>query len=286
LSFNYRVNKLIQQKNSLVCVGLDLDKTKFPEFIRKSKNPLFEFNKQIIDATIDSVVAYKLNSAFYEVYGIEGWEAMHRTVEYIPEDIVAVADAKRGDIGNTSKLYARAFFDVLGFDAITINPYMGSDLVMPFLAEPEKGVFVLCLTSNEGAKDFQYIKSNKSCLYREIAQKVNSWNVNNNCGLVVGATKPSELKDLRTLAPELPLLIPGLGAQGGDVVSSVLNGTDGAGNMALFNSSRGIIYQSSGPDFAKAAARAAKDLCEKINSVRYIKLKGSNEQEKRFVGNF
>ncbi|MBN1479546.1 orotidine-5'-phosphate decarboxylase [candidate division KSB1 bacterium] len=267
MNFRERVDEIIRRKNSLLCVGLDSDIGKMPEIIRSSENPLYTFNKTIIDATIDFAAAFKVNLAFYEVYGELGWRALKDTFNYLPDSVIRIADAKRGDIGNTARMYARALFDGLGADAVTVNPYMGFDAAEPFLQDEEKGTFFLCLTSNPGAKDFQHFSNGTKCLYERIAETVKKWNVRANCGLVVGATRPNELATIRNIAPDVPFLIPGIGAQGGDLVASVQSGTDSQGSLALFNSSRAIIYASQDDVFA-AARDAARQTRQQLNQAR------------------
>ncbi len=271
MDFTEKILTACRNQKSLVCVGLDTELSKIPEFFKKSDDPIFEFNKAIIDATTPFVAAYKPNLAFYEALGTKGLIALEKTVHYIPEGIIKIADAKRGDIGNTSRLYAKAFFEYFKFDAITISPYLGADSIAPFIEDESKGVFILCLTSNPGSKDFQYFSNGEQTLYKEVAQKINTWNVKKNCGLVIGATHPGELKELREMVPDLPVLIPGIGAQGGDLELSVTYGTDKNGELALFNSSRGIIYKSIGEDFAQAAAKEAEILQSAINHIRKIR---------------
>lgn len=268
MNFNEKLNNTIQKKDSLLCVGLDTVLERIPEEIRGLDNPLFAFNKAIIDATADFAAAYKVNTAFYEAYGLQGWQALKQTFDYLPENTINIADAKRGDIGNTAKMYARALFDDLGADAITVNPFMGKDSVSPFLENPEKGVFFLCLTSNPGSADLQHFSNGRQKLYERIIDLVNEWNVERNCGLVVGATHPDELAHIRLAAPDLPFLIPGIGAQGGDLVNSVTNGTDARGQGALFNSSRAIIYASSDAGFADAAGKQAETTRNELNEAR------------------
>lgn len=268
MNFNQRFLEICRKQNSLVCVGLDTDLAKIPAFLHRTDDPVFEFNKAIIEATSDFVAAYKPNLAFYEALGVRGLQSLEKTLRYIPDGIVKLADAKRGDIGNTAKMYADAFFRHFGFDALTVNPYLGFDSVAPFLTDESKGVFILCLTSNPGSKDFQYQTDGTRRLYERVAEKVNAWNEKGNCGLVVGATHPDELQRVRELAPDLPFLIPGIGAQGGDLEASVRYGTNAAGEMALFNSSRGIIYKSVKEDFATVAGQEASNLRDLINQVR------------------
>jgi len=261
-----KIRTIIKRQNSLVCVGLDIYPDRIPAHIMKNKDPIFTFNQQIIDATADIAAAYKPNLAFYEALGTEGWDILKRTVDYIPEGILKIGDAKRGDIGTTAQKYASALFD-LRFDMVTVNPYLGFDSVKPFIQDESKGVFILCLTSNPSSSDFQYLTFKNQYLYEIIARKVNGWNKHNNCGLVVGATHPGELKSIRSLAPELPFLIPGIGAQGGDLKSAVIDGTDSNFSMALINSSRGILYASEDTDFAQAARNKAKKLQDNINQI-------------------
>jgi orotidine-5'-phosphate decarboxylase len=270
MRFNDKIGELMRQKNSLVCVGLDAVPEKIPASIRGS-NRVFDFNKAIIEATSDSALAFKPNLAFYEAMGTEGWDVLKRTVKAMPEDVIKIGDAKRGDIGSTAEQYAKALFN-LGFDAVTINPYMGWDAVAPFVSDENKGAFLLCLTSNPSAKDFQYLSIGDRRLYQLVAEKAVQWNAKGNCGLVVGATKPDELKDVRGIAKELCLLIPGVGAQGGDLEASVLGGTDEKGEMAIINASRSILYASSGQDFAEAAGREATDMRDRINAARLKKV--------------
>lgn len=254
----------VRKNKSRLCIGLDPDPALMPE-----GTGVFEFNKAIIDATCDLVCAYKPQFAFYEAMGQEGTEALRQTIKYIPGHIVIIGDAKRGDIGNTSKAYARAIFDDLGCDAATVNPYLGFDSIEPFIAYREKGVFILCRTSNPGAADFQSLRceteSGPRALFEVVAQKAAQWNKYENIGLVVGATSPEELKQIRQSYPEVPLLIPGIGAQGGDLALTVRNGADNKGERTIINSSRQIIYASRGQDFAAAARRAALVLRDEIN---------------------
>jgi len=259
------VEKLLEasRKNrSLLCVGLDPDTYLMPEM------SILEFNKAIIEATSDVVCAYKPNFAFYEVLGTEGLEALRRTIGFIPDYIPIIGDAKRGDIGNTAKAYARALFHVFGFDAATVNPYMGFDSLDPFIEYENKGVFILCRTSNPGAKDFQdFADAGGRHLYQTVAQKASEWNTHGNIGLVVGATYPRDLVEIRKICPDMPLLIPGIGAQGGDLALAVKAGVDAYGEKAIINVSRQILYASSGKDFAEAARRAACGVRDNINLV-------------------
>jgi len=219
MKFSDKLSTASKKNDSLLCVGLDPDMEKIPSFLRGADDPIFEFNKRIIDATKDLVIAYKPNLAFYEAMGLEGLKSLMKTMEYIPEDIPIIGDAKRGDVGHSAGAYARAMFDVLDFDAVTVNPYLGTDSIAPFLDYGDKGVFVLCRTSNPSAKEFQDVGSKP--LYQLVAESVVKWNVHKNCGLVVGATYPGELKKIRELVGEdMWILIPGIGAQGGDLNGS------------------------------------------------------------------
>jgi orotidine-5'-phosphate decarboxylase len=233
---------------------------------------VLDFNRAIIDATSALVCAYKPNLAFYEAAGQKGWEVLQQTLDYIPKGIPVIADAKRGDIGNTAKAYASAIFTGLGAGAATVNPYMGFDSVEPFLAYQDKGVFILCRTSNAGAADFQslIVGGTDRALYQVVAKKSSEWNKFGNVGLVVGATHPEELKSLRQAYPEMPFLIPGVGAQGGDLKKAVSYGVNPGGSGIIINSSRQVLYASSGKDFARAAAAAALKLRDEINLFRQV----------------
>lgn len=247
----------IKQKKSFLCIGLDTDIQKIPEYLSKFDDPVFEFNKQIIDSTKDLCVAYKLNTAFYESNGINGWKSLMKTIEYIPKNIFSIADAKRGDIGNTSKMYAKTFFETMDFDSITVNPYMGSDSVEPFLDFNNKWVILLALTSNKGSEDFQNFSNQSNIkLYQQVIEKSMNWSDDSRIMYVVGATKSNSLKKIRKIIPDHFLLIPGIGAQGGsldDVVKYGMNKDCGL----LINSSRSIIYAGHGENFADNAREAA-----------------------------
>ena len=264
MNFTDKLNAAAQKNRSLVCVGLDTS----PELIPAGMSVL-EFNKGIIDATANLVCCYKPNFAFYEVQGEKGLETLHKTIEYIPKDIPVIGDAKRGDIGNTSAAYAKALFDYLGVDAVTVSPYLGFDSLEPFLKYKENGVIILCRTSNKGAADFQSLlceyEGKKRPLYEIVALKASRWNTNHNIGLVVGATYPEELKNIRIAHPDLPILIPGVGAQGGDLDLAVRYGLDAHSRGIMINSSRGIIYAGKGAGFANAAREAAQTLRDDIN---------------------
>ncbi len=269
MTFNDRLNEICQVKQSHVCVGLDAELDKIPAFLKTLPDPLFQFCRAIIDATESFAAAYKINTAFFEAYGVTGWKSLNAVAEYLPSSTLKIADAKRGDIGNTSRMYARAFFDELHFDAITVNPYLGYDSIAPFIQNEEKGVFVLCLTSNESAGDFQYMNDGQHDLFERVAMKTMGWNERNNCGLVVGATKADQLKRLRSMARSLPFLIPGIGAQGGDLELAVHNVFLQSTDMALFNSSRGIIYASSDINYAEVAAQKTSELRDHINQFKF-----------------
>jgi orotidine-5'-phosphate decarboxylase len=264
--------ELIQQirlKGSYLCVGLDTDPEKIPAFLHQEEDPVFTFNRMIIDATLPYCVGYKINTAFYEAGGVKGWTSMEKTVAYIPETHFKIADAKRGDIGNTSTQYARAFLQHLPFDAITIAPYMGEDSVRPFLQFEEKWAIVLGLTSNPGAADFELKQlSDQSRLYETVISRVSAWGTTDNLMFVVGATQADEFINLRRIAPDHFFLVPGVGAQGGslqEISQKAMNSDVGI----LVNSSREIIYASSGSDFAEAAGAKAKAYANEMKT--YLK---------------
>ncbi|MBT4918664.1 MAG: orotidine-5'-phosphate decarboxylase [Flavobacteriaceae bacterium] len=259
----------IHLKNSFLCIGLDVDMDKIPKHLLDKEDPIFEFNKQIIDATHHLAVAYKPNTAFYEAYGLKGWKSLTKTIRYLNNnypEIFTIADAKRGDIGNTSTMYAKAFFEDLGFDSVTVAPYMGRDSVEPFLSFKNKHTILLALTSNKGAFDFQTQKTDNEVLYKNVIKTSSSWENNENLMYVVGATKADYFKEIRTLVPNNFLLVPGIGAQGGnlhDVCKYGMNQNIGL----LINSSRGIIYASDQQDFAKAAAKEAYHLQQQMQTI-------------------
>jgi orotidine-5'-phosphate decarboxylase len=263
MKFLEKLTSASRHNRSLLCIGLDPDPDLMPPV------DIVRFNREIIDATSDLVCAYKPNLAFYEAQGITGLQALEKTIAHIPDSIPVIGDAKRGDISSSSRAYARALFDALGFDAITVNPYLGHDSISPFTDYADKGIFILCKTSNPGAGDFQeslYLQREGSIpLFEMVALKALEWNVNENIGLVVGATHPQQLQRIRELCPELPLLIPGIGAQGGDLETTVRYGTDARGERAIINCSRQVLYASKEKDFASAARREALSLRERIN---------------------
>lgn len=248
----------ILAKQSYLCVGLDTDINRIPKHLLTFDDPVFEFNKQIIDATKDLCVAYKPNTAFYETLGAAGWASLKKTIDYIPDTHLTIADAKRGDIGNTSSMYARAFFEHLNADALTIAPYMGVDSVQPFLAFENKWVILLALTSNKGSQDFQMdtINGSEMPLYEKVMRTAQTWGTPENLMYVVGATHPEKFTEIRRIAPEHFLLVPGVGAQGGDLQKLSEYGLNDHCGL-LVNSSRGIIYASDGEDFAEAARAKA-----------------------------
>jgi len=256
----------IIKKKSFLCIGLDVDLNKIPQHLLSEEDPIFAFNKAIIDATHHLCVAYKPNTAFYEAYGLKGWTGLKKTIEYLNEsypEIFTIADAKRGDIGNTSTMYAKAFFEDLAFDSVTVAPYMGKDSVEPFLAFQDKHTIMLALTSNKGAFDFQTKTVEGNELYKQVIETSKTWQNAENLMYVVGATKAEYLADIRKIIPESFLLVPGVGAQGGnlqEVCKYAMNAHVGL----LINSSRGIIYASDEDDFAQAAAYKAKALQEQM----------------------
>ncbi|MDN5212304.1 orotidine-5'-phosphate decarboxylase [Fulvivirgaceae bacterium BMA12] len=255
------LQKEIQKKRSYLCVGLDTDINKIPAHLLKTDDPIFEFNRQIIDATADLCVAYKPNIAFYEALGTKGWESLQKTLEYIPDDLFTIADAKRGDIGNTSRLYARAFFQELDFDSITVAPYMGRDSVLPFLDFPGKWVILLALTSNPGSRDFQQLPINGEgrSLYEQVLEISQQWAGHDQLMYVVGATQADHLANIRKIVPDHFLLVPGVGAQGGDLEAVSRFGMNKNCGL-LVNSTRGIIYSGSGLDFAEKARTSASEI--------------------------
>lgn len=264
----------IKKKKSFLCVGLDTDLSKIPAHLLDFEDPIFEFNKAIIDATKDFCVAYKPNTAFYECYGPKGWESLKKTMDYIPKDCLTIADAKRGDIGNTSTYYAKTFFEYLNCDAVTVAPYMGEDSVTPFLAFENKWVILLALTSNKGALDFQMIQDeNKEELYKKVLKKSSVWGTDENLMYVVGATRAEEIAEVRALVPNHFFLVPGVGAQGGSLQDVVQYGwNDNCG--LLVNSSRGIIYASNALNFAEKAGEEAgkiqREMAEILHSKSFI----------------
>lgn len=264
MTFVEKLRAAIAANSSLLCVGLDPEIDRLPRLLPRSIEGVLAFNRAIIAATSDLVCAYKPNLAFYEAMGPDGLRCLEATVRAIPDSIPVIGDAKRGDVGNTARSYAKAMFDVYGFDAVTVSPYLGEDALEPFFAYEERGVFVLCRTSNPGASELQNLlvsEGGTTCaLYEYVAWRAHRWNRKGNCGLVVGATAPGELRRIRELAPDLPLLIPGIGSQGGDLEAAVAAHRPDA--PAVISASRSIIYASAGADYAEAARTAAQHLRE------------------------
>jgi orotidine-5'-phosphate decarboxylase len=265
-TFYQKLSGIWKKHDSLLCVGLDNDFDKLPVVVKKQKFPQYVFNKAIIDATHDLVCAYKPNSAFYEARGAQGIAELKMTCDYLRKkypDIVIILDAKRADIGNTNNGYVTFAYEYLGVDAVTLHPYLGREAIQPFLDRKEKGSIILCRTSNPGAGEFQ------DDIYQKVAMRVAKyWNANNNCALVVGATYPAELAIVRRIVKNMPLLIPGIGTQGGDIEKTVRAGVNSHGAGAIINASRNVIFASSGADFAQKAREEAQKLKNKINAYR------------------
>ena len=269
MSFESKLSAAVHKNKSLLCIGLDPDPSMMPV------TNVLDFNRSVIEATADLVCAYKPNLAFYEALGPLGNEVLARTIDSIPTNIPIIGDAKRGDVSSTSTFYAKAMFDVWGFDATTVHPYLGSDSIKPFLAYQDKGIFVLCRTSNPGAREFQDLPSASNFdvepipLYQRVALQATAWNTSGNVGLVVGATYPDELGRIRSLCPDMPILVPGVGSQGGALEASVANGIDASGKNILVTASRSILYSSkSSATFAETIRKEAASLRDKINQVR------------------
>lgn len=257
----------IRKKQSFLCVGLDTDIEKIPTHLLKEKDPIFEFNKQIIDVTKDLCVAYKPNIAFYEAQGPKGWESLQKTIDYIPKNIFTIADAKRGDIGNTSKMYAKTFFKQYNFNSVTVAPYMGGDSVTPFLAFKDKWVILLAATSNSGGDDFQYQKlETGNQLFEQVLETSKNWGNKENLMYVVGATRPEVLKTVRTIVPNSFLLVPGIGAQGGSLAEVCKYGLSKDIGL-LVNSSRGIIYADKTEKFAESARIKALEIQQEMGKI-------------------
>tara|TARA_B110001450_G_scaffold245568_1_gene258716 strand:- start:1874 stop:2686 length:813 start_codon:yes stop_codon:yes gene_type:complete len=264
-----KLEEQIRLKKSFLCIGLDVDLNKIPKHLLAADDPIFEFNKAIIDATHHLCVSYKPNTAFYEAYGLQGWKSLEKTIQYLntnyPE-IYTIADAKRGDIGNTSRMYAKAFLEDLAFDSVTVAPYMGKDSVEPFLAFKDKHTIMLALTSNQGAFDFQTLDVNGTELYKKVLETSKSWENSENLMYVVGATKAEYFKEIRKIVPNSFLLVPGVGAQGGNLQDVCKYGL--SENIGLLiNSSRGIIYAGNDENFAQLAALKAKELQEQMKEI-------------------
>jgi orotidine-5'-phosphate decarboxylase len=270
MKFSVKLQNILRKNNSFVCVGLDPDLNKLPDHLRNSENPIFEFNRSIVDATHDCVCAYKPQIAYYSAFGAES--QLEMTIAYIREkypEIVVILDAKRGDIGSTAQMYAKEAFDRYAADAVTVNPYMGSDTLDPYLCRADKGVVVLCKTSNPGSGDLQDLLVEGGALYLRVAKlAADKWNTRSNVMLVVGATFPEEMAQIRMFAPDIPFLVPGIGAQGGDVEAVLRAGCTPDGLGLVINSSRGIIYADDTENFAEAARAKTIELRDQINSLR------------------
>jgi orotidine-5'-phosphate decarboxylase len=268
-----QLHEQILQKKSFLCVGLDPDLDKIPPHLLETEDPIFEFNKAIIDATHDLTVGYKPNTAFFEAYGIKGWMSLQKTINYINEnyaDIFTIADAKRGDIGNTSSMYAKAFFEDLNFDSVTVAPYMGKDSVEPFLAFQNKHTIMLALTSNEGAFDFQTLTTNGKELYKQVLETSKTWKNSENLMYVVGATKAEYFAEIRKIVPDSFLLVPGIGAQGGSLSEVCKYGMNDKIGL-LVNSARAVIYASNGTDFAEKAREEALKVQQEMKEILSLK---------------
>jgi len=273
-----KLKEIQEQKKTMICVGLDLDRKKIPSEYASNIKGMYDFAVQIIEATSDVVAAYKPNLAFYEELGADGLSLLRKIIEKVPDDTVVIADAKRGDIGNTASHYASAIFDYLMADWVTLNPYMGYDSMRPFLEYDNKGAFILCLTSNSGSRDFQFLHVLNKPVYMYVAEKVNYWNKEGNFGLVVGATHPEQLQEIREAAGEVPILIPGVGAQGGNLEQAAKMGTADFKKTALINVSRSVLYASAGEDFAAAARKEVERLNSIINNLQVGEKSETTEQ--------
>ncbi len=272
MTFLQKLKKTIKKNNSLLCIGLDPDLQKFPKYLIDSEDPIFEFNTSVIDSTYDLVCAYKPNIAFYSAYGISGLKSLIKTIKYIHDrytDIPVILDAKRGDIGSTSEQYAKEAFDIFNADSVTVNPYLGFDALEPFLKRKNKGIIILCRTTNPSASNFQDLKVNGEQLYIIVAKKIIKWHKQyKNCLMVVGATWPKHLEKIRRLAPDMFFLVPGIETQGGDLQKTLQYGSTKLNSGLIINSSRAILYASNGKDFAEKARNEAQKLREQINTYR------------------
>jgi orotidine-5'-phosphate decarboxylase len=271
-TFRDKLLATARRNDSWLCVGLDPDPALVPVGLLEQPGWIESFNRGIVEATSDLVCAYKPNLAFYEALGWEGWEGLRRTLAALPADVPVIADAKRGDIGSTSEAYARALFDELGFDAATLSPYVGLDGLEPFLRYDDRGLLILCKTSNPGSADFQDLevrwRGQTMPLYQAVARRVVEWNSRGNCGLVVGATYPEQLGMVRTLAPDLPILIPGVGAQSGHLTEAIRLGSDARSELAIVNVSRAISYAASDDRWQQAARAAAEAIVQTMRRCR------------------
>mgnify|MGYP006300121347 FL=1 len=268
LKFFDQIKRQAAKRDSWLCVGLDIEPARIPESARKSRNAQADFGRRIIETTADIALCYKINIAFFEAEGSSGYQALNELMLAIPAEVPVILDAKRGDIGNTARQYAKACFEDMGAGAVTVNPYLGGDSLEPFLKHEDKGVIVLGLTSNPGSRDFQFLECEGKPLYEHVAVKVAEWNTRGNCGLVVGATHQGMLERIRALAPEVPFLVPGIGAQGGTLEEVVRHGLTASGVPPMINSSRGILYASDAVHFPQAAREAAIRLRDKIRAAR------------------
>ncbi|MDP2637823.1 MAG: orotidine-5'-phosphate decarboxylase [Candidatus Levybacteria bacterium] len=272
MKFQKRLDKAINKNNSLLCIGLDPDRKKIPSHLLEQQDPIFEFNKAIIDSTHDLVCAYKPNIAYYSAQGSDGLKSLQETIRYIHNnyaDIPVILDAKRADIGNTSEKYALELFRIFGADAVTVSPYLGFDSIEPFLKHRDKGVIILCRTSNHGAEDFQDLEINGEPLYIKVAKKIKEWNLQyKNCLMVIGATWPQQLKEVRKVTDDIFFLVPGIGSQHGDLENTIRYGVNKKGSGLIISASRSIIYASSQLDFANSARTEALRLKESINKYR------------------
>lgn len=270
--FRKKFDQIVNKRNSLLCIGLDPDLEKIPGHLLRKKDPIFEFNKEIIDATYDLVCAYKPNIAFYEAYGLDGLSQLKKTIEYLKSnypEIPIVLDAKRGDIGNTSVMYAKAMFEFWDVDATTVNPLGGFESIEPFLKYQGRGIIVWCRSSNPTAPEFQDLRINKNSLYIIIAKKIREWSKTyDNCFMFVGATWPDQLREIRKIVPKMFILVPGIGPQQGNLEKTVINGITKNKSGLMINSSRGIIYASNGNNFAEIAREKAQRLRNEINKYR------------------
>lgn len=270
MSFQNLLRAAWRRNDSLLCIGLDPDPLNLPRQFTQEPDAVFAFCAAIVDATADLVCAFKPNSAFFEALGPSGFETLHRVITHVPADVPVILDAKRGDVGSTAEAYARAAFEQFGAHAVTLNPYLGGDALAPFLRYSDRGCILLCKTSNPGGRDVQDLRlANDQPLYLEVARRArDDWNTNNNVGLVVGATYPQELQAVRAICPEMPFLLPGIGAQGGDIASAVSAAVDTNGEGIIVSASRSVLYASDGVDAIAAARREATQLRDAINAAR------------------
>lgn len=266
MNFFQKLKKASLGNRSFLCLGMDPELAKIPAVLKTAKNPVFQFFKALIDETQDLVCAYKPNSAFFEALGLDGLKILEKIIKYVPKNIPVILDAKRGDIGHSSIAYARAAFEVLGADAVTVNPYLGFEALAPFFEYRDKGIFVLCVTTNQGSAEFQ--KKGQVLFFELVARQAKKFNQNKNIGLVVGATHPAEMKKVRQIAPDLTFLVPGIGAQKGDLEKTIKSGWSSKISVPLIiNASRSLIYASAGSNFGAACRKATGELRDKINSI-------------------